>query len=595
MTPLARAVLVALTVVLSLEWASPASASVDAYNEPETTRPSVDPGSGKDVNSWWFRGFTSGSGNAQRLCYSYSENGGNQIDAPESFCDQYSSGGAANANFRFQLADVVSGRFYTVCSYSEAFVPGFGWTQRSSAECRTTFIDKGAPTSSVTLAGGAQFTKGPVLIQVAYTDQISHPWFAPNDKAATYICQSATSACANPAYAEACSTPVFPRTSQVGPFTNRFDCQDAYTGQADGTKYVCAKVADSAYPDRPNTPDQFAGVTSNDANLSSVTCDSVILDRTAPQIVITKGQTGNQVTVSAQASDAGSGVDSSFSWNWGDGTGTSTSSQGQSIGHTYAAPGQYTVTATVSDRAGNVGSQSVQVDTTPVVTPTPTATASVTPTATATASVTPTATASVTPTATATASVTPTATASVTPTATATASVTPTATATASVTPTATATASVTPTATPGVTTTPTPGVTTTPTPAPDVPELTVRAPATLKLPAKPKKRAKLRVSITADRPGELDLRLLRRGKAVTRSSRSLSNGTTRVVLLLPKRADAGVYALKVSFEPADGGSVARRSLRVVARSGNRRSSSLRSCTPVFSAFSGCGSAVFGA
>jgi len=35
-------------------------------------------------------------------------------------------------------------------------------------------------------------------------------------------------------------------------------------------------------PDNPNSTNQFANAFSNNANLSAVVCDSVVLDRTAP-------------------------------------------------------------------------------------------------------------------------------------------------------------------------------------------------------------------------------------------------------------------------------------------------------------------------
>ena len=105
-------------------------------------------------------------------------------------------------------------------------------------------------------------------------------------------------------------------------------------------------------------------------------------------------------------------------------------------------------------------------ETTPPLTPTPTATATLTPAPTATATATPTpaptATLTPTPTATPTATLTPTPTATVTPTPTLTPTATPTPTATATATPTQTPTATLTPTATatPTATQTPTPTAT---------------------------------------------------------------------------------------------------------------------------------------
>jgi hypothetical protein len=51
---------------------------------------------------------------------------------------------------------------------------------------------------------------------------------------------------------------------------------------------------------------------------------------------------------------------SSYAWSFGDGQ----SSDGRNVAHTYSAPGEYTVTLTVTDSFGNTGSVSRQVDVT---------------------------------------------------------------------------------------------------------------------------------------------------------------------------------------------------------------------------------------
>jgi hypothetical protein len=109
-------------------------------------------------------------------------------------------------------------------------------------------------------------------------------------------------------------------------------------------------------PDRPDTPDQYASIDPRQANVSSPSCTSIILDRRAPETAMTGGvdsaRTGQLVTFRATATDALSGTTGRFTWTWGDGT---PSTAGAGVRHTFTRPGTFEVTASTQDGAGNVG------------------------------------------------------------------------------------------------------------------------------------------------------------------------------------------------------------------------------------------------
>jgi hypothetical protein len=112
-------------------------------------------------------------------------------------------------------------------------------------------------------------------------------------------------------------------------------------------------AADAAIPDNPSGPNQSQSA--EKANLSDAKCDGVLLDRKAPAVSIegvTSAKVGDLVAFGAQASDATSGVAGSFDWSFGDNTGGAT---GESVNHTFTAPGTYEVRVKTTDAAGNQG------------------------------------------------------------------------------------------------------------------------------------------------------------------------------------------------------------------------------------------------
>lgn len=159
-------------------------------------------------------------------------------------------------------------------------------------------------------------------------------------------------------------------------------------------------AADASIPDNPNSADQRA--TSAQANRSAPKCATTVLDRVAPTAAL-KGP--DQLTVgegaifSATVGDATSGVNTSTATiSWGDSTG---SAKGLEASHSFAGPGTYKLTFTVSDNAGNATevSKTVKVvaaspnpnpNPTPTPTPNPTPTPTPTPTPNPTPNPTPT-------------------------------------------------------------------------------------------------------------------------------------------------------------------------------------------------------------
>jgi hypothetical protein len=236
-----------------------------------------------------------------------------------------------------------------------------------------TTIDRTKPTVAMKLAAGADVTKAALLpVHMDFADNIAGP-FPANFLCVQYgdtaggICDSAQGY--TYALQPACSQP-----GAAGPATT-FDCTiDVGAASAnpapDGPVSICAIAADAAIPDNPNSDDQRGNATQ--ANLSAASCDTVLLDRTAPDlsIAVKPGVTvnaGDEVAFDAAAADALSGLKGGYTWTFGDGGKAST----RATSHVYTAAGTYTVSVKTTDAAGNQRTTTKKITVSPPGTPVP--------------------------------------------------------------------------------------------------------------------------------------------------------------------------------------------------------------------------------
>ncbi|WP_372912522.1 PKD domain-containing protein, partial [Salinigranum sp.] len=125
-----------------------------------------------------------------------------------------------------------------------------------------------------------------------------------------------------------------------GTYDTTFTVDDASTG-ADGSYTLTVAAADTA------------------GNANTATTGAVRLDTTAPAADAGTDRTvdvDESVPFDASASSDASGIDS-YGWTFGDGD----AATGVSPGHTYTSAGDYTVTLTVTDAAGNTATDTVTV------------------------------------------------------------------------------------------------------------------------------------------------------------------------------------------------------------------------------------------
>ena len=228
-----------------------------------------------------------------------------------------------------------------------------------------TTIDRSKPSTSVTLAGGADFTKQQTIpLSIGFQDDVAGP------NPANFVCVKAGADPCNGGYdyLQACSVP------GSGGKNTTFSCGVDASQLPDGPVTVCAIAADAAVPDNPSSANQTGSATQ--ANLSNAQCDTVVLDRQGPTLALSASKTlvrsGESVAFSADTSDSGSGLDpSTSSWEFGDGT---PASSGGAVSHSFVRPGTYVVTFRAKDQAGNEASaqKSITVEAPPSDgTPTP--------------------------------------------------------------------------------------------------------------------------------------------------------------------------------------------------------------------------------
>jgi PKD repeat protein len=146
---------------------------------------------------------------------------------------------------------------------------------------------------------------------------------------------------------------------------------DVTTGQAFNGYWRIGADTLSNWPNRPLLGDRFAGAVDDVAIYPTALSTATVLDHytvavnggrpnRAPVADATASIHGFDLEVDGRASTDPDGPLSSFAWNFGDGT----TGAGAQATHTYAAPGRYTVTLTVTDSDGATAQDTVEVEAT---------------------------------------------------------------------------------------------------------------------------------------------------------------------------------------------------------------------------------------
>lgn len=392
------AVVAALWTVVT---AAPAGAVVGSFAEPTYTK------TASNNYFWWswtaVDGFTGGGATDYRyyLCMRTYKDGvlvedyiaNNPPGSANCFAARTSSTGARSGTaytYPFTSSTVLGeGSTYKQCltGYSFYFT---SWLVDPGWACSSTTVDRSKPQIATSIDGTADYTNDARLkLHIDYWDAISPPWYGSNQRASNWTCLSAGAPC-TPSLAAAPDPNCSVAQAGWGSLAkiNQFDCAADVSAQADAKYYFCARAADWALPDNPLDSNQFKA-TSDQANVSDVSCGWVTLDRKPPSVSVSLSATtaavGQLVTASASASDAVSGTGGTYAWTFGDNTAGATGATGASATHTYTQPGTYQIAATTTDGAGNTGAGTATITVQPATpgspgpTPTPAATPAPTP------------------------------------------------------------------------------------------------------------------------------------------------------------------------------------------------------------------------
>ncbi len=355
MTHLPKKLLLIGTVACALGAAQPAAAQVQpaGTGEPLYTN--------SQQNTQWFEWPASQGIGSYRVRWDYYENNAlvanpTQNPAPN---------GATNVWANWSgVRTLQHGGQYGVCAQGQYTFPNDSlWISDGPNSCSmgtqlgrraSTTIDRSKPATQIALVGGSETTKdAKVRIDVGFADDVAGPF------PANFMCfqfGGASNICDKNAgfifgYNSACSVPAGAGKSTT--FTCTADFASGDNPAPDGPVWACVIAADAAIPDNPAGPNQ--GSTADKANLSDAKCDSVLLDRTAPQVSIqapATAQVGELVTFGTQASDATSGLAGGYEWSFGDNTGAGS---GATTSHTFTQAGTYEVRVKTTDAAGNAG------------------------------------------------------------------------------------------------------------------------------------------------------------------------------------------------------------------------------------------------
>ena len=355
-----RALLCAVVATLTLSAPAGAVVYIDGTGEPAFTNTTT--------NTQWFRWQGSSAFEQYRIEADYyvgtdnvkHENGG--LVAPN-----------GSGTFSLGWQSVQEATSYMICSYGRYWIGGVGSTDASSCsdavdsgKRASTTIDRTGPSIAVKIDDGAPFSRTARLnYHIDYSDNLAFPF------PANFVCREVgadpATACATAthAYNEACSVPLGGMKK-----VTYFSCDEDLSVHAiaDGPVTFCAVSADAAIPDNPHGPNQ--GSTADQANRSGRVCDSITVDRTAPQVALSADRTtvltGELVTFGVQASDVTSGLSGDYAWQWGDGT---AGGAGATATHSFTTAGTYEVEVVTTDAAGNesVATKMITVDAPPSI------------------------------------------------------------------------------------------------------------------------------------------------------------------------------------------------------------------------------------
>jgi plastocyanin len=345
-----KLLLAACTLIAALAIAPAAGAVtyVDGTGEPAFTNTTT--------NTQWIKWQGSSAYETYRLEFDHYDN--NQFVTTEITGNVAANGsGTSWVNWAGIVSPLLEGHTYTVCAYGRYTIGGVG--TRDTGSCfdadqngkrASTTIDRTKPAIAVSIDHGAAYSRTAHLnYQIDYSDNLAFPF------PANFICRdigpAPDQACANTslAYNEACSVPLGGMKK-----VTYFNCDEDLSAYQLGDVPVtlCVISADAAIPDNPSSSNQFA--TADKANLSGRVCDSITLDRTAPALAVDASGTsvtvGDLVSLTAQGSDATSGLSGNYAWGFGDNT---TPGAGASVSHTFTAAGTYEVSVVTTDNAGN--------------------------------------------------------------------------------------------------------------------------------------------------------------------------------------------------------------------------------------------------
>jgi PKD repeat protein len=236
--------------------------------------------------------------------------------------------------------------------------------QSASSACQVTTIDTTKPAIATSVNGTHTYTRSlAIQIHIDYADAIAVPF------PATFGCVALGEACpvdSATQYLSGCSVPNVPLNApDRGGRNNSFDCSTTLDASTpDGLVVFCANAADAAIPDNPSSSNQARPP--NSANISDTSCGSIILDRAPPSVSMTASATtvtvGQLVNLSAQSSDATSGISGQYTWVFGD---NNANGAGATTSHSYTQPGTYEVKLTTTDGAGNTGEAKKVITVTP--------------------------------------------------------------------------------------------------------------------------------------------------------------------------------------------------------------------------------------